>query len=89
MDTDVEVLKPIDVFLSNHAFSGFEDVDCVPTGIMACEKGYTLFKELLDDYKNRHFILPDKSYDMTNKCGDNNETVCKTWFGVKQHITKY
>lgn len=65
MDTDVEVLKPIDVFLSNHAFSGFEDVDCVPTGIMACEKGYTLFKELLDDYKNRHFILPDKSYDMT------------------------
>ena len=26
MDTDVEVLKPIDVFLSNHAFSGFEAV---------------------------------------------------------------
>ena len=43
MDTDVEVLKPLDRFLSERAFSGFEDADAIPAGIMACEKGFELF----------------------------------------------
>ena len=47
MDTDVEVLKPLDKFLVNKAFSGFENYMNIPTGIMACEKGYPDFKELL------------------------------------------
>lgn len=65
MDTDVEILKPIDVFLDNKAFSGFEDVDAVPTGIMACEKGFPLFSMLLSDYSNRQFIKEDGSFDYT------------------------
>ncbi len=65
MDTDVEVLKPLDGFLSERAFSGFEDVDAIPTGIMACEKGFELFAGLLKDYDTRHFLLPDGSYDIT------------------------
>ena len=39
MDTDVEVLKPLDEFLRHPAFSGFEDEKNVPTGIMGAEKG--------------------------------------------------
>ena len=31
MDTDVEVLKPLDSFLLNEAFSGFERPNAVPT----------------------------------------------------------
>ena len=35
MDTDVEVIKPIDNFLRHRDFSGFESSGKVPTGIMA------------------------------------------------------
>ena len=43
MDTDVEVRKPLDCFLKERAFSGFETEDSVSTGIMACEKGFPLY----------------------------------------------
>lgn len=65
MDTDVEVIKPLDLFLNEHAFSGFQDENTVPTGIMACEKGFPLFCNLLDDYKTRSFKKSDGSYDFT------------------------
>jgi len=59
MDTDVELIKPIDGFLVHQAFSGFEDERSVPTGIMACVKNFPLFCNLLSEYENRYFILPD------------------------------
>lgn len=65
MDTDVEVLKPLDVFLKHNAFSGFENNNCVPTGIMGSEKNSVWARENLDYYKNRHFIKPDGSWDTT------------------------
>ena len=65
MDTDVEVIGSLDAFLSNKAFSGFENEKSISTGIMACEKGFPLFSELLRDYDNRHFILEDGSLDIT------------------------
>ena len=66
MDTDVEVVANLDNYLSNHAFSGFEDDTHIPTGIMACEKGFPLYKELLDYYTNRTFIKSDGSFDMVS-----------------------
>ncbi len=67
MDTDVEVIQPLDSFLTEKAFSGFETEDAVPTGIMACEKGFPLFAEMVLEYENRHFIRSDGSFDgMTN-----------------------
>ena len=65
LDTDVEIIKPIDVFLVHRAFSGFETVDRIPTGIMSCEKGYPLFSELLSYYDNISFIKQDGSLDLT------------------------
>lgn len=65
MDTDVEVLKPLESFLHHKAFSGFEDDRNIPTGIMASEKGGRWAKENLDYYENKHFILPDGSMDLT------------------------
>ena len=65
MDTDVEVLKPLDLYLDNEAFSGFESETEIPTGIMGCEKGFPLFKELLNAYDNRSFIQTDGSQDLT------------------------
>lgn len=65
MDTDVEVLKPLDVFLVHDAVSGFESETQIPTGLMACRERHPLFKELLDEYNGLHFIKPDGSFDCT------------------------
>ena len=63
MDTDVEVRKPLDSFLKHQAFSGFQEPKYIPTGIMACEKGFPLFKQLLDEYDTRVFVKDDGSYN--------------------------
>lgn len=67
MDTDVEVLKPLDKFLHHPAFSGFEDNNCVPTGIMASVKGGLWAKDQLEYYhdKKRRFFLPSGEIDQT------------------------
>lgn len=65
MDTDLEILKSIDVFLKHEAFSGFED-DChIPTAIMGSKVHNKWVKMLLDDYNDRKFIMSDGSYDLT------------------------
>ena len=55
MDTDVEVIRPLEPFLKYRAFSGFEDGINIPTGIMACEKGFPLFNEFLHYYDDASF----------------------------------
>lgn len=66
MDTDVEVLKPLDDFLHLTAFSGFENDDFVPTGIMASEKGGQWVKELLQYYDNKPFVNADGTLETTS-----------------------
>lgn len=61
MDTDVEVVSKLDSFLKHQAFSGFENATDIPTGIMACEKEFPLFLELLKYYDIALFINEDGS----------------------------
>lgn len=65
MDTDVEVIKPLDELLDCEAVSGFESETRIPTGLMACRAGQPLFQELLDDYKGAHFRNPDGTLNLT------------------------
>ena len=65
MDTDVEVLKPLDYLLQFEGVSGFETEDQIPTGLMASRAGLPIVKELLDDYDNLHFIKTDGTFDLT------------------------
>lgn len=65
MDTDVEVIKPLEPFLYHHAFSGFESATQIPTGIMACEKSNIIFKELLDYYETAQFIFSNGALNLT------------------------
>ena len=65
MDTDVEVLKPLDEFLQYEAFSGFESKTQILTGIMASQKGQKMFTEFLSEYDGIHFIKSDGTYDLT------------------------
>jgi len=56
MDTDVEVIKPIDEFLSLPAFSGFENDKNIPTGLIACQKGNLWVKRMLEFYDDAEFV---------------------------------
>lgn len=65
MDTDVEILKPLDPFLHHAAFSGFESEDSFPTGLMAAEKGSKWAKDNLEWYNDKHFVKDDGTLDTT------------------------
>ena len=72
MDTDVELLKPLDGLLVGAGYMGFDDLGKIATGVgFGCEKGNALICALLADYDDIHFLLPDGSYDMT-PCPDRN-----------------
>lgn len=55
LDSDVEIIKNIDHFLIEEAFSGFEDNDLIPTGIMGSVKDGDWITELLNYYKDKSF----------------------------------
>lgn len=57
LDTDLELIKPLDKFLCDDAFSGFESSNDVAAGIMGCKKGSSFFNKFYDYYKNSRFIL--------------------------------
>ncbi len=65
MDTDVEIIRPIDDILCYNAVSGFQHLNTIPTALMACEKGFTLFDEFLHDYDDTHFLLSNGEFDLT------------------------
>lgn len=59
LDTDVEVLKSLDEFLNETAFTGFESVGYPVCATMGAEKGNPLIKELLDYYNDKEFKVED------------------------------
>lgn len=65
MDTDVEVLKPLDSLLGYNIVSGFESDTQIPTGLMASQAGMPFMLELLQDYNDAHFIKLDGTADLT------------------------
>lgn len=64
LDTDMEILKPIDCFLEHGAFSGFESNRYIPTGIMGAEKNHPWIKALLNYYDNKSFYNNNGSLDL-------------------------
>ena len=75
LDTDVEIIKPLDELIKENGYIGFDDNGLVSTGLgFACEKGNELIGALLADYDNISFILPDGMYD-TTPCPDRNTKV--------------
>lgn len=65
MDTDVEVLKPLDAFLKHSAFSSFENNNKIPTGLMAAEKGNDWIFDLMQEYTDLEFIDKNGRMDLT------------------------
>ena len=50
MDTDVEVYKPLDEFLGNEGFIGFEDTNYLSTAVIGAEPLNPVIEYLLDFY---------------------------------------
>ena len=65
MDTDVQIFKPIDRFLSDKAFTCFENKEHIPTALMASEKGNRWMQALLAYYDDRDFINQEGVMDLT------------------------
>ena len=70
MDTDVEVLKPLEPLLTNSAFTGYEGTKTQypVTGIMASEANGQWVDEQIHAYDGSHFLNPDGSLDTTTNC---------------------
>lgn len=65
LDTDVELKKSLDKFLSHRAFTGFEKEDLPFTAVYGSEPNHPLCGTIISHYKDRHFLLPDGSFDLT------------------------
>lgn len=71
LDTDVELIKPIDALLENKGFMGFDEKGLMSTGLgFGAEAGCAVIGEILADYENLHFKT-DRGLDLT-PCPDRN-----------------
>lgn len=69
LDTDVELLKPLDGLLVNGSFMGCENYSIneikVATGLgCAAEPGNGFYAEVIKNYENSHFLNPDGSQNL-------------------------
>lgn len=65
-DTDVEIIRPLDGFLTLEGFMGTEKPGVVATGLcLGAVPKHPLIKELCDVYKDKHFINENGSYNLT------------------------
>lgn len=73
MDTDVEVYKPLDEFLSLEGFTGFEDINYPVCATMGAEKGNPVIGLILKyydciDFKTYPIWTDYIKYQETNTC---------------------
>lgn len=78
LDTDVELRKSLDVLLTQEAYFGFENKEYVASGLgFGAVKGLDVLQEMMDEYNDKSFVLPDGSYDLTPCPQRNTEVLLK------------
>lgn len=66
LDTDVEVVKNFDELLYLSGFAGFESKKFVNFGQgFGAIEGNIMLKDLMEDYKDKKFYLPNNQFDLT------------------------
>lgn len=82
LDTDVEVVRPLDSLLGQKAFAGFQDCYNVALGLgFGSEKNNPIIKIMRDDYDGRDFINQDGSLNL--KSSPAYQTECLRKNGLK------
>jgi hypothetical protein len=64
MDTDIEVVKPLDELLTLEAFMGFEIETKISTGIIGAVPHHPFMEEWYHDYDDRKFVRAEKTEDV-------------------------
>lgn len=65
LDTDVELISPLDKFLEYDSFFGFEDSEHIATGLgFGSIKNNPVLEVMLNDYFHLHFLKPDGTYNI-------------------------
>lgn len=65
LDTDVEITNNLDDFLKEKSFMGYHSDNSIPSALMGCEKGNSVFNMLLMYYNDKNFILQNGKMDET------------------------
>lgn len=65
MDTDEELVQPLDRFLCYDYFSSFENSVNLQMGLLGAKPQSKFVEYLISYYDGHQFILPHKKYDMT------------------------
>lgn len=87
MDTDVELKKSLDDLLCYDAYFGFEDGRNVNTGQgFGAKKNSMIIHDMMMDYHDISFVLPDGSFDLT-PCPQRN-TASLVKYGLSQDDTR-
>lgn len=61
LDTDMELMKPLELYLYSEAFFAFETPVFVHAGIIGAKKGNTFIKGILDTYQTETFGLKENN----------------------------
>ena len=65
LDTDVELIKPLDLLCKDKCYFGEETIGYVNTGLgFGAEKNNYVIRKLLDEYNGCHFKKENGMYDM-------------------------
>lgn len=82
LDTDVELIKPLDPLLKYEGFMGFQQSKTVATGLgFGAVAMHPVLQSLVEDYYGIPFLKDDGSMDLT-PCPDRN-TKCLKHMGLK------
>lgn len=77
LDTDVELVAPLDEYLSKDAFLGFESPERISTGLIASKPGFEPMNCLLEEYGSRQFLREDGTFDLTTNVEIITEAFCR------------
>jgi len=96
LDTDVELLKSLDLLLNQDMYIGFESDEYINTGLgFGAVKKFHLVKKMLDIYNNQVFVNTDGTYNKTTCPINNTEVINQYGFVInntkqsKNGITVY
>jgi hypothetical protein len=65
LDTDVEVVKPLDDLLHYEAFGGFETANIMQTGVLATTTENEIMQEFFARYWDMHYQVDSKGENLT------------------------
>lgn len=88
LDTDVELIRPLDSLLSEEAYFGLEDDAYIATGLgFGAQRGNDVIRCMMSDYESSHFKNAQGEFDMT-PCPVRNTRAIKSLASVASDGTK-